>query len=174
MSCPAQQTYNLPTLLGELDVLARVVQVASVVGSHIGHDLLHSIHRGIRWGRGELGRVDEQGLVGVAGDGTEVSHEVLEAGWAPGQQLLGQLHLRLEGLDLGGVTAHGSSVGGLVDVPGAVGLDKLKEAIAASLCRNHRRPVVEAVQGSPVMLGIGSTLALPDTQVGTVVGYWLP
>ena len=166
----AQQTYHLPALLGELHILARVVQVVGVTGRDVRHDLLHRRDGGIQRGRGEHGGVHEQGLGGVAGGGTEVPHEVLVAGGTPGEQLLGQLHLGLEGQDLVCSTAHrGSGVVGLVDVPGAVGLDEREEVIP--LCRCHGGPVVVAVHGPSLVLWVGTTLPLPDAQVGTVVGH---
>ena len=97
-------------------------------------------------------------------------HEVLEARRAPLEQLLGQLNLGLEGLDLGAVAAHCGTTSGLVDVPGAVGLDVSEEDVTP--IHHDGGPVVVAVQ-STLVLRVVYALALPDAMVGTVVDWQL-
>ena len=74
-------------------------------------------------------------------------HEVLVARGAPLEQLLGQLDLRLQGLDLGCIAAHCGTVGGLVDVPGAIGLKEGEEGVTP--CCVDRGSIVVAVQFKP-------------------------
>ena len=98
-------------------------------------------------------------------------HKVLEARGAPLEQLLGQLDLGLEGLDLGAVAAHCGTTGGLVDVPGAVGLDVSEEVFTP--IHHDGGPVVVAVQHITLVFRVVYALALPDAMVGTVVDWQL-